>query len=291
MKKLFFTFAVIPLLAASCCCDRQNPSGNPAVADVITLRDQVATAQTSLQGAQSPLDESGAHLDNAKVAVLTTNNPTAVVKELDAAKSKLQEGSSFITKASVQMLTALNTATQAVAAVQQTDRALKDEQAKNAELTKRLDSQKSWVFKLLLGIAAGLIVAGIGVCVASMVIGFASLKIGGLISGGGVALLVLTLTLQTYEKQLVIGCGILLLVVAAYFLWQLFFSAKANKELVQFGEALKTHVAPDFKKTLFGDNTSAISTSIADSVQSDSTQAIVKKLRRHIAIENVNKGK
>lgn len=289
MKKHLLAFAIVPLLAASCCTHNPNPSGNPAVADVITLRDQVATAQTSLQGAQSPLDESGAHMDNAKVAVLTTNNSAAVVKELDAAKSKIAEGSSFITKANVQMLTALNTATQAVAAVQQTDKALKDLQNENAGLKKQLDSQKSWVFKLLLGIATGLIVAGIGVCVASMVIGFASLKIGGLISAAGVALLVLTLTLQTYEKQLVIGCGILLLVVAAYFLWQLFVSAKANQELVQFGEGLKARVTPALKNELFGDDNSAVSSSLADSVQSDSTQAIVKKLRKHIAIQKINK--
>jgi uncharacterized membrane protein len=228
-------------------------------------------------------------MDNAKVAVLTTNNPSAVVKELDAAKSKLQEGSSFITKANVQMLTALNTATQAVAAVQESDKALKTLQTENAGLNKKLAGQSAWVFKLLLGIAAGLMVAGIGVCVASMVIGFASLKIGGLISAGGAALLVLTLTLQTYEKQLAIGCGILLLAVAAYFLWQLFVSAKANQELVQFIEGLKARVTPALKNELFGDNNSAVSSSLADSVQSDSTQAIVKKLRKHIAIQKINK--
>jgi hypothetical protein len=48
MKKQLLSFAILPLLAASCCTPDQNPSGNSTVADLIFLRDQVATAQTSL---------------------------------------------------------------------------------------------------------------------------------------------------------------------------------------------------------------------------------------------------
>jgi hypothetical protein len=55
------------------------------------------------------------------------------------------------------------------------------------------------------------------------------------------------------------------------------------------GEGLKAKVTPAFKNELFGDNSSPVSSSLADSVQSDSTQAIVKKLRKHIAIQKINK--
>lgn len=183
----------------------------------------------------------------------------------------------------------MTTAAQVVSAATQSDANIKSLQTANQELQEKLDSQSAWVFKLLLGIAAGLIVAGIGVCVASMLIGFASLKIGGLVSASGVALLVLTLTLQKYEKYLVIGCGILLLVVAAYFCWQLFVSAKANKELVEFGEALKTKTTPALKNELFGDNNSPVPNSLADSIQSDSTQQIVSKLRTHLKVAAAKK--
>jgi len=310
MKKYLLAVAILQFLVASCATTDDSKPGVSPKAGVVSMRDQLVTSQTSLQSAQTPLEESGTHIDNAKVAVLTTNNPTAVTAELDSAKSKLEEGKTWVTKANVAVLTALNTATQTVAAVEQSDQQIKKLQTENDNLHNQLNDQSKWVFKLLLGIAAGLIVAGIGVCVASMLIGFASLKIGGLISAGGVALLVLTLTLQQYKRELVIGCGILLLITAAYFLWQLFVSAKANKELVNFNEGVKNIIsgtpsaatpaaavpntaAPSaasvLKTTFFGDNNSPVPNSLADSVQSDTTQAIVKKLRKHLEIEKIKK--
>lgn len=291
MKKALLLVAIIPLLMAGCQTQNNPPTSNAPLKPLNdTLNRQVGDAQTSIQNVQAPLTESGQHIENAKISVLTSNQPSATVGELDAAKTKLDEGQSLLTKASVSIATAVTTATQAVVAATQADAQIKSLQTKNTDLQNKLNTQSAWVFKLLLGIAAGLIVAGIGICVASMMIGFASLKIGGLVSAGGVALLVLTLTLQQYEKQLVIGCGILLLAVAAYFCWQLFVSAKANKELVQFGEAVKTKADGTLKTQLFGDNNSPVPNSLADSIQSDSTQQIVSNLRTHLKVAAIKKG-
>lgn len=315
MKNLIIIpLAVVSLLVAGCCHTPPISKGPSATTAAKYALNQVSSAQTTLQKAQAPLQESGDHIDSAHTTLLTGTNPQPAIKDLETARAKLEEGKIAVIKAGFTMDNALISVTQAVASAEINEKKATDLEAKNKELEKKLETQSAWVFKLLLGIAAGLIVAGIGLCVASMYIGFASVRIGLMVSASGVALLILTLTLQTYRKELVLGCGILLLVTAAYFLWQLFVSAKANKELVQFNEGVKNIIggsgeggaagavanlaapktpAPtgsNLKAQLFGDNNSTVPNSLADSIQSDSTQAIVKQLRKHLKVEKAQKG-
>jgi hypothetical protein len=314
MKNLIIIpLAVVSLLVAGCCHTPPISKGPSATTAAKYALNQVSSAQTTLQKAQAPLQESGDHIDSAHTTLLTGTNPQPAIKDLETARAKLEEGKIAVIKAGFTMDNALISVTQAVASAEINEKKATDLEAKNKELEKKLETQSAWVFKLLLGIAAGLIVAGIGLCVASMYIGFASVRIGLMVSASGVALLILTLTLQTYRKELVLGCGILLLVTAAYFLWQLFVSAKANKELVQFNEGVKNMISgggsggnpptgsvglvgsgnggsptgSSLKAQLFGDNNSTVPNSLADSIQSDSTQAIVKQLRKHLKVEKI----
>ena len=318
MKKYLFSFALLPLLAASCVTDKPTSQANVAGYAAGSLRDQVSTTQANIQNAVAPLNESGQHIDNARIAIGPTNAASGVISELNNAKSKLDEGKNFVIQANQSALLALTTATQTVAAVELSAQTIKKLEQDNADLTEKLHSKIDWIFNMLAAIAGCIIVAGVGICIASAVIGFASVRAGSIVSAGGVALLCLTLTLKKYQDQFTLLCGVLIVVgilgLVAYFCWDVFVKNKANKELVQFGEGIKNIiggagdggaagavanlVAPktpaptgsSLKAQLFGDNNSTVPNSLADSIQSDSTQAIVKQLRKHLKIEKAQKG-
>jgi hypothetical protein len=281
---------MVSLFMAGCVGPRSDGnSGTSATHDANNALAQVTGAQGSIENAKAPLAESGTHIDKARDTLVAGADPKPAVKELEAAKSKLEEGKTLVDKAGFAMDNACISVTQAVAAAAGCEKRAKDAEARCNDLQKKLDTQSAWVFKLLLGVAAALIVAGIGLCVASIYIGFSSVRVGLMVSGAGIALLILTLTLQQFKRELVCGCAVLLLLTAAYFLWQLFVSAKANKELVQFGEAVKSKADGNLKTQLFGDNNSPVPHSLAHSIQSDTTQAIVSQVRQHLAVENAKK--
>jgi len=287
-RELLFSAFVSLVIAISGCCSHPDEGNLQSVEPVVSaLRNQVSTVQNSISKAQEPLNESEQHIDDAKVGVLSGADSNKVSGELDLARVKVEEGNSLLAKASVNIGTAMNTAAQAVADAEHSDKAIKTLQKDNADLQNKLNSEQQWVYKLLAGVAAFIMVAGIGICVASVLTGFASMKIGVCVSTGGVALLVLTLTIQKYQSYLIAGCGILLLVLMIYFGWKLFTSFKANKELVQFGEAIKTKASDDLKKELFGDNNSPHPDSVADSIQSESTQQIVDAVRKQLQIKKI----
>jgi hypothetical protein len=286
MKRELYFLAIILSIATSGCQTSQNlgtPSPNSGLNK--NLRNQVSAAQDSLSQVEKPLGESEAQIDTAKSGVQTGADKNQIATQLDTAHAKIEEGKSLLTKASIEIGTAMNTATQAVAAAEISDKAIKNLQKQNSDLNDKLKSQQQWVYKLLAGVAAFIIVAGIAICVASALTGFASMQIGIGVSVGGITLLILTLTIQKYATYLTAACGVLLLALMIYFGWKLFTSFKANKELVQFGEAVKATASDDVKKKLFGDGTSPHPNSIADSIQSDSTQKIVDAAQMQLKID------
>lgn len=220
---------------------------------------------------------------NTSTDAIHATVPVDVQKKIEPRVKELRDTSMSVSGVASRLLAALPDLSQSrdqIAQLQRENQQLADDKDAVIKANARLKAKNESLVTRILAWSILLSVIGIGVAFALFWQGNRYAIVCGV--GSFAALITATFAI-TFMTYLLIAGGVLLLAAIGFAVYELYVHRKAVTELVQTGELAKQNMAPQARAKVFGVGADG---GRVQSVQSDSTQALVDRVRG-VADQNI----
>ncbi len=286
MKTKLLIMIILMLMCGGCNLFQQKP--NVTTLPEMNTGKDVAQAQSIVEKSTKEIKDATIDISKETIAIKKEIDQTKAIipaelkkgidvhlDEINKSSNTISEKTQDINKSVAELAGATSLLDNAEGKISTIETALdkitKERDAAIIARDEALADRDSALHKTLQWLIVGCIVG----CGAFIVLFFYTGSKGGLFAAGGCGLvLIIAIFVNMYIVWLAIGGGVLLLVMVAWLLYNIYIKNKAFSEVVETVEVAKTGLSSDKKAELFGGKDQ---TGIMDRMQSKSTMDLVSK--------------